>query len=144
MPRTEVFLDTAFAIALSSPSDDNHEKALSLAEQLELDGTKLITTRAVILEIGNALSIQSHRQASIALIKSLEQDPGVEIVPLSEELYKEAFDLYEKRPDKDWGITDCISFIVMSERGIVEALTTDKHFTQAGFEALLRERQEGV
>jgi predicted nucleic acid-binding protein len=144
MPRTEVFLDTAYAIALSSSRDEHHQKALSLADQLEIDGTKLITTRAIILEIGNALSKQDYRQASVTLMESLEEDPNVEIVPLTEELYKEAFEMYAKRMDKEWGITDCISFIVMSERGIQEALTTDRHFTQAGFEALLREGPEGV
>jgi len=144
MPRTEVFLDTAYAIALASSKDDHHEKALLLADQLEEDGTKLITTRAKMLEIGNALSKQTHRQAAVAIMGALEEDPSVKIVPLTEELYKQAFELYQQRQDKEWGITDCISFIVMSERGIGEALTTDKHFAQAGFEALLRERLEGV
>lgn len=144
MPRTEVFLDTAYAIALSSSRDEHHEKALMLADQLEVDGTKLITTRAVMLEIGNALAKQPHRQAAIVLMKSLEQDPSVEIVPLKEDLYEQAFELYRQRPDKEWGITDCISFIVMSERNLQGALTTDKHFDQAGFKALLRETVEGV
>jgi predicted nucleic acid-binding protein len=144
MPRTEVFLDTAYAIALSSSRDEHHQKALLLADKLEADGTKLITTRAIILEIGNALSKQDYRQAAVTLMESLEEDPNVEIVPLTEELYKEAFEMYAKRMDKEWGITDCISFIVMSERGIQEALTTDRDFNQAGFEALLREGPEGV
>jgi predicted nucleic acid-binding protein len=144
MPKTEVFLDTAYAIALSSSRDEHYQKALFLADRLEADGTILITTRAIILEIGNALSKQGYRQAAVILMESLEEDPNVEIVPLTEELYKEAFDMYAKRMDKEWGITDCISFIVMSERGIQKALTTDRHFTQAGFEALLREGPEGV
>jgi predicted nucleic acid-binding protein len=144
MPRTEIFLDTAYAIALSSSGDEHHEKALFLADQLETDGTKLITTRAIMLEIGNALSKQPHRQAAVELLESLEQDPSVEIIPLTEELYKQAFELYQQRPDKEWGMTDCISFIVMSERNLQEALTTDKHFQQAGYKALLRATQEGV
>jgi uncharacterized protein len=144
MPRTEIFLDTAYAIALSSSKDEHHEKALFLADQLEVDGTKLITTRAIMLEIGNALSKQLHRQAAVELLESLEQDPSVEIVPLTEELYNQAFDLYRQRSDKEWGMTDCISFIVMDGRNLQEALTTDKHFQQAGYKALLREAVEGV
>jgi predicted nucleic acid-binding protein len=144
MARIEVYLDTAYAIALASPRDEHHEKALLLADQLEEDGAKLITTRAIILEIGNALSKQSHRLAGVELLESLEQDPSVEIVPLTEELYNRAFDLYQQRVDKEWGITDCISFIVMAERDLREALTTDKHFEQAGYKALLRPTQEGV
>ena len=144
MPRAEIFLDTAYAIALSSSRDEHHEKALLLADQLEADGTRLITTRAIMLEIGNALSKQAHRQAAVELLESLEQDPSVEIVPLTEELYVKAFDLYQQRPDKEWGITDCISFIVMIERNLQEALTTDKHFQQVGYKALLRATQEGI
>jgi uncharacterized protein len=62
----------------------------------------------------------------------------VDVVPLSETLYSEAFALYESRLDKNWGLTDCISFVVMTERGITEALTSDEHFEQAGFATLLR------
>ena len=138
MPRTEVFLDTAYAIALSSPYDEHHEKASSLAEHLEADRTRLITTRAVLLEIGNALSKRRYREASIILIESLEQDSNVEIIPVTEELYERGFELYRQRRDKEWGITDCISFVVMRERGLIEALTTDEDFEQAGFIALLR------
>lgn len=96
------------------------------------------------LEIGNALSRLPYREAAVALLKSLEEDPNVEIVSLTEELYKEAFELYQQRTDKEWGMTDCISFTVMRERNLQEALTTDKHFQQAGFKALLRDTVKGV
>lgn len=133
-----VFVDTAYALALAVAKDRHHEHALSLADQLELAGTRLITTRAVMLEIGNALSKRNRRLAAIELLDSLESDPNVEIVPLSEKLYRQAVQLYQQRPDKEWGLTDCISFVVMQERGISEALTTDDHFRQAGFRALLK------
>jgi predicted nucleic acid-binding protein len=135
----EIFLDAAYAIALSSPKDQYHERAKIIAEQLEADGTQMITTRAVMLEIGNALSKQLYREAAIELLDSLEEDPNVEIIPLTENLYKRGFKLFQERNDKDWGITDCISFIVMKDRGINDALTTDIHFRQAGFNALLIE-----
>ena len=105
MTATEVFLDTAYAIALSSPKDEHHDKAVELAEQMESSGIKLITTRPVALEIGNALARQRHREASVALLQSLERDPNVEIVPLTEELYARGFELYQNRSDKEWGIT---------------------------------------
>ena len=70
---------------------------------------------------------------------ALEKDLKIEIVPISEPLYTQALHLYRQRPDKEWGITDCISFIVMQNRDLTEALTTDEHFQQAGFRALLRE-----
>jgi predicted nucleic acid-binding protein len=138
MGNDEVFLDTAFAIALSSSSDEHHENAVSLADHLEANGTRIVTTRAVVIEIGNALSKGRYRQAAVALLESLERDTSVEIVPVSEQLYGRGFDLFAQRPDKEWGVTDCISFVVMGDRGIKEALTTDQHFEQAGFIALLR------
>ena len=134
----EVFLDSGFAIALSVESDEHHQRAEELAEQLEAERTRLVTTRAILLEIGNALSKSRYRDAAIELLDALEQDATVEIVPLSEELFAQALDLFRNRPDKEWGLVDCVSFIVMQERGLTEALTPDKHYEQAGFRALLR------
>ena len=97
----ELFLDTAYAIALSVTSDANHARAVELAEQLEARKSKLITTRAVLLEIGNALSRQRYREAAVQLLEALEQDSQVECVPLTDELYQQAFELFRSRPDKD-------------------------------------------
>lgn len=110
-----------------------------LAKQIETSGNALITTRAVVLEIGNALARLRYRNAAIELLDSLEEDPNVEIIPLSEELYDRAMESYRQRPDKEWGITDCISFVVMQDYRLTQALTTDEHFKQAGFRALLIE-----
>lgn len=136
--RTDVFLDTSYAIALAAPSDQLHTRAVALAQQLESDQTRMVTSRAVLLEIGNALSKQRYRAAAVMLLSSLEMDLSIEIVPLSPELYAEAFDLFRGRSDKEWGLIDCVSFVVMKARGITEALTADEHFEQAGFRALLR------
>ncbi len=135
----EAFLDAAYAIALAAPGDRFHAKADELAEQMEQDGTKIVTTRAVLLEIGNALSKQRFRADAVDLLETLEEDSTIEIVPLTEELFARAFQLYRSRPDKEWGLVDCVSFTVMQERGIAAALTTDDHFKQAGFRVLLRE-----
>ena len=78
-------------------------------------------------------------KASVALLRSLETDEKVVIVPLSEDLYQKGMALFVKRADKDWGLIDCISFVVMQEHEITEALTTDAHFQQAGFQALMLE-----
>jgi predicted nucleic acid-binding protein len=137
--NASAFLDTAYAIALSAPTDQYHRQALRLADEIETARVQIVTTRAVIVEIGNALAKPRYRQAAVTLLRALEADPNVEIVPLSEQLYARALQLFAERPDKKWGMTDCISFIVMQDRGIVEALTTDEDFQQAGFRALLRE-----
>ncbi len=134
----KIFLDTSYAIALVSAKDDHHERAIALSLQLETDNTELVTTRAILLEIGNALSKRRYREASIQLLAEVETDPQVEIVPVTESLYYRSFHLYQARTDKEWGITDCLSFVVMQEQGLTEALTADVHFQQAGFRALLR------
>ncbi len=138
MATVSLFLDTAYAIALSAATDAHHQRAIELADQIEMTQTRMVTTRAVVIEIGNALSKPRYRSAAVALIDALEADPLVEIVPVTEALYSEALILFRTRPDKKWGLTDCISFVVMRERGIADALTTDEDFEQAGFRALLR------
>ena len=82
----EVFLDTSFAIALSSVTDQNHLRAVKLANQIEVNRNRLVTTQAILLEIGNALSKQRHRAAAIQLLESLETDPSVEVVSLTNSL----------------------------------------------------------
>ena len=138
MPE-RLFLDAAYAIALSSPNDQHNRRAVELAGEIEATGTKLITTRAVMLEIGNALSKRRYRPAAVRLLTALERDATVETISITDELYDSAFRLYRERPDKDWGMTDCISFIVMRDHNLMQALTTDEHFEQAGFVALLRD-----
>lgn len=135
----ELFLDTSFAIALSSITDQNHLQAVQLADKIEISKARLVTTQAILLEIGNALSKQRYRIAAIQLLESLEVDPNIEVVLITNDLYLSAFDLYKQRQDKEWGLVDCLSFIVMRNRNITDALTADDHFQQAGFRALLRQ-----
>ena len=99
--------------------------------------------RPVLLEIGNALAKPRFRPAAVALLDTLFSDPLVEVVPLTTGLLRRGLELFGQRADKAWGLTDCVSFIVMQERGISQALTTDEHFEQAGFEALLRNESGG-
>jgi predicted nucleic acid-binding protein len=94
----------------------------------------------VIIEIANALAKAHLRGGAIVLLDAMEADPHVEIIPVSEELYAEGAKLYRGRQDKEWGMTDCISFAVMHDRGMQDALTADDHFRQAGFRALLHEQ----
>lgn len=139
LPRDEVFLDTTYAVAISSPSDQLHLRALELAAELERAKAKIVTTRGVMLEIGNALSKRRYRSAAVRLLRGLRADPNVEIVSLTDELFDKALDLFLSRMDKEWGMIDCVSFVVMTNRGMTKALAADDHFEQAGFQALLRD-----
>jgi len=137
MTGSEVFLDTSFAIALSVESDIHHGAAHDLSLRIEESRARYVTTRAVMLEIGNALARQRYRAALPNLLRWIEEDPNVTIVPLSDDLYARGVALLGERTDKEWGLTDCISFVVMQDRGILDAATADDHFRQAGFRPLL-------
>ena len=97
----EVFLDTAYAIALANVRDALHPKAVQVAQDLRAQQTKLVTTRAVLLEIGNALASQRFRTAAVQLLDALEADPTVGIVPLTNDLCAQAVILYRSRIDKE-------------------------------------------
>ena len=131
------FVDTGFAIALSVRRDRFHVRAAWLASEIERTKTLLVTTHAVILEIGAALSKLDTRADGAALMRSLLADPTVRVVPHDALLMNKALSLFEQRPDKEWSLCDCTSFGVMQDLGITDALSTDHHFDQAGFTALL-------
>jgi uncharacterized protein len=101
-------------------------------------GDALVTTDWVLIELADAMCRARHRVLAAEFIRDLRDDSRITIVPLSSELLQAGFDLYAARNDKDWSLTDCISFVVMRERGLTEALTADHHFEQAGFAALLK------
>jgi len=97
----------------------------------------IVTTRAVLLELGDAFADTATRAIAAEFLQALEDDAGVTIVSLDEQLYAGGLALYRDRPDKSWSLTDCISFVVMRNRGLTDALTGDRHFEQAGFTILL-------
>jgi len=135
-----VFADAGYWIALFNPRDQLHTKALTISNSLQ--GRTLITSQMVLTEFLNHYAAlgQSFRQHAVQVVRSLQDDPDVEIVPQTEAQFTAALTLYAQRPDKEWGLTDCASFLIMQERGITEALAHDDHFSQAGFIPLLRGR----
>ena len=131
-----IFIDSSYILALVNTHDEFHKIAKRLANEIN---TKLVTTEAILVEIGNALSRLQWRELSIATLNDLRNDESVEVIPISPELFTKALKLYSSRLDKEWGMTDCISFVVMKDRKLTDALTTDHHFEQAGFKVLLRD-----
>jgi predicted nucleic acid-binding protein len=88
-------------------------------------------------EVGDALAAPGQRDLFLGLLAELQSDPNITIIPATHDLFERGVDLYARRPDKEWTLTDCISFVVMQEHGVTESLTGDHHFQQAGFRALL-------
>lgn len=130
---TAFFADTFYYLALLNPNDATHHKAVALAQTVT---QYKVTTAWVLTEIADALAAPEQREVFVAFLKELRNDPTVTIVPATQDLFDRGFLLYARRLDKEWPLTDCISFVVMQERGLHEALTGDKHFEQAGFRML--------
>ena len=139
MTPKRVFVDAAFLIALAVESDQWHRVAIAWQRKAEHGRFALLTTWAVLLEVGNSLAKLQFREAGAQLIESVLADPSFTVLPLSEPFLRGGFDLFSRRDDKEWGLTDCLSFVAMDQHGIREALTSDEHFQQAGYRALLRE-----
>lgn len=135
MRYKRLFLDTAFVQALLSKQDEFHEKAKSLANHLR-EAKKVWTTETVLTEIGNALS-KIDRERAVRFIRNCYKTKNVQVVQVDTSLFKKALALYEKYDDKKWGMTDCISIVVMKDNNLTIAFTADKHFSQAGFEIVL-------
>jgi predicted nucleic acid-binding protein len=133
-----LFLDTAYIFALVNTRDQWHGLAVEWQQKLEGEQRPLLTTELILVEIADGLSAIKFRAQASQIIAALQSSPHVEIVPFTSQLLADALTLYEQRQDKDWGLTDCASFVVMRARGIVEALTVDEHFQQAGFQTLSR------
>jgi len=130
-----VFVDTLFVVALLNFRDQYHERATALAD--EYQDCRFLITDAILLEIGNSLARTFREQAGQAIEGFLDSD-DVEVVRLSPALFAEALELFKLHRDKEWGLVDCISFVVMREEQVLSALTFDQHFVQAGFQALMR------
>ena len=130
-----VFADTFYYLALLDANDSAHETAVRATRELKSMTT--VTTAWVLLELANALSASRHRLIFARFLDQLRANPNVIIHEPEKELFDLGVDVYRNREDKDWSLTDCISFVVMQREGLNEALTGDHHFEQAGFTTLL-------
>lgn len=130
----DAFVDTSFVVALVNKNDQYHKQAIELASRF--DKRPLVTTDAVLLEVGNALA-RTFKTESIQIIEHFIAADEIRIIHLNADLFRRAFELYRSHSDKAWGLVDCISFVVMRELNLTESLTADRHFEQAGFTVLI-------
>ena len=129
-----VFADTAYFIALLNARDAAHAAALGFSRRTF---NEIVLTEFILLELGDAFCNPADRADFLAMDAHTRTNPAHRIIPASPELLQRGRDLFAARPDKAWSLTDCISFVVMEDLAIADALTTDHHFSQAGFRALL-------
>ncbi len=130
-----VFADTGFYVAIHNQRDQFHSVAIKLASELY---SPVVTTEFVLIEVANFFKRPGDRKLFANLDLALRDDILTTIVPASAELYASALSLFAARHDQHWSLVDCLSFHVMTELEITDALTADQHFEQAGFRALMR------
>lgn len=131
-----VFADSFFYLALLNPRDAGHNAAKAAAKAFS---GRILTSQWVLLEVADAFSRPADRAKFDRLVLMLETNDQVTVIAADSAAFKRGLALYRSRVDKDWPLTDCISFILMDEHGLKEAFTEDRHFEQAGFVALLRD-----
>ena len=130
-----IFVDTGYLLAVLNPRDAHFERAQRWAAVVR---EPLITTEYVLWELVNSLSHPVDRSKAHAAIGEITSSENWELVQATPALFSEGLSLHRMRPDKHWSLTDCVSFIVMQQRGLKQCLAHDQHFEQAGFESLLR------
>lgn len=129
-----VFADAFYWFALVSPNDAAHDRAIQFSSEY---WGALLTTEWVLAEVCDGLASTRFRHLVEQLRAEWQNDGASTVVAASHDLFERGLDLYCSRPDKSWSLTDCISFVVMQDHGVTDALTGDHHFAQAGFAALL-------
>jgi predicted nucleic acid-binding protein len=131
-----IFIDTGFIIALESATDQNHEKASQLWNELLKDLPVMVTTTYVIDEIVTFFSSRSRHAKAVEIGNRLMNSRSVQVIHVDKGLFEKGWHYFQQHDDKTYSMTDCISFMVMKDEGNESALSFDKHFTQAGFKVL--------
>lgn len=138
--RPDLFADTAGWAAVAVPSESQHAAAMAVVRQVLVAGGRFVTTNLVLAELTALLTrpLRLSKLRQIQFLADLRNDPNIEVVHIDPILDAAAWQLWSARPDKEWSLVDCASFVVMQQRGLTDALTTDHHFEQAGFVRLLK------
>jgi predicted nucleic acid-binding protein len=132
--RNSLFIDTSGWMALLRADEPQHTDAVKIFDSSK----QFITTNYVLAELiplANSRGIQ--RSTSYRFVKEIESSELVTIVWIDIELHGQAMDLLETRLDKSYSLCDAVSFVVMREYKLTDALTTDRHFQQEGFARML-------
>ncbi len=135
----EIFADSGYWVAMYDPRDGLHRKARDATAQL--GAFRIVTSEMVLVEFLNYVSKGGEliRRRAADAERSMRNNPNIYVEPQTGRQFRAATEHYANRLDQRWSVTDCASFLIMRERGIMEALAYDVDFVQAGFRALLRE-----
>jgi predicted nucleic acid-binding protein len=134
---SSVFLDTSGWIALLNAADAQHGKARQIWRDIVIGKREIVVTDWIVAETGNGLARFHAKARLVDAIDRIVKNSRGHLIYIDDELLRRALERYAQYADKQWGLVDCASFIVMQDRGISEAFTSDQHFEQAGFNCLL-------
>lgn len=137
MAASEVFADTSFFFALAARRDPNHPDAVRALRTLTDKRRAIITTDYVIDETLTLTKLRADAATADALLTRIERSPNVRLEFVGPDRFADATRFLRQRADHGYSFTDCTSFMTMQALRIEEALTTDYHFVEAGFRALL-------
>jgi uncharacterized protein len=130
-----MLIDTSGFYCYLDADEPNHAGAAAMLNA----ATARVTHSYVLAElVALCHARRLNRAAALRFIADVTDDPDFQIVWVDERLHRDAFALLLSQPDKAYSLCDAVSFLLMRERGIREALTTDHHFAQAGFIRLLK------
>lgn len=118
----QIFADTFYWVALINPQDNWHQRAREVTSSLK--NVKLVTTDEVLVELLNFMSVRgaNRKRRTVEFIDDLLQNPRLQVIPQNRESFLQGFELYRRRPDKEYSLTDCISMTVMQRLKISQVL----------------------
>jgi uncharacterized protein len=128
-----VFLDTGYILALELKQDQHHSAAQWHWQQLRASLPHIVTTTYVFDEVVTYLNSRGYHAKAVQVGNNLLRSPSVELVHVDADIFQAAWSYFQRYQDKQFSLTDCISFVVMQQQGISTAFAFDHHFTQAGF-----------
>lgn len=136
----DIFVDTSGWACWLDQSQPFHAETVRLVDEVTQQGHALVTTSHVLLELTALLTspLRMPKPMQIQLLSDLRRNQAAIVVPIDVAIDSDAWDLWANRADKEWSLVDCASFVVMAQRKLTQAITTDHHFEQAGFIRLLK------
>ena len=140
MARSDVFVDTSGLYALVDKKDTNYETARDEVVEIARNGQKLVVTDYIIDEAVTLAKARSGARVALRILDLIEQSVGIRVERIDVGRFDEAKAFFRRHSDHAYSFTDCSSFVLMRELELRQALTSDRHFSEAGFEALLVRR----
>ena len=135
--KNKVFIDTSGWLALVNKKDEYHKKAKNVKNEINEKNFEIYTSNFVIVEIANGLSKIKFKYLAVNLVEKIRGSEDINNITVNNNIFEESWDLFKDYDDKEWGLTDCTSFIIMKDHNIQKTLSNDHHFEQKGFINLL-------